>query len=106
MSNDALAVLCAQYGRPIAHWTGTPGATLPVFVPPLTPAEQATFADLEAMASLGLQTLTLAQFQARKADVALLRAFLALPSPTQAQALAALQALIRVTGAMLKLTLT
>lgn len=102
----SLAELCALHLRPIDHWADDgAGNVTPVFVPPLAPAEQSAFDDLEQMATLGLQTLTLAQYQARKADVQGLRGFLALASPTQAQALAAEKALIRVVGAMLKLDL-
>lgn len=101
-----LQTLCERYGRPIAYWDTRVEPPVPVFEPPLDATEQAALVDLRAMARFGLQTLTLAEYRARKADIAALKAFMALPSPTQAQTLAAFQALVRVTGAMLKLEVT
>lgn len=101
-----LQALCAQYDRPVEHWDGEGpnGVMTPVFVPPLTPAEQAILDDLTVIASLALP-LTLAEFQACKADVAGLVAYMGLPSPTAAQMQAAFKALVRVTGAMLRVQL-
>lgn len=85
--------------RPFDQWVDGQ----PVFDPPLTAAEQATLADLRAMARFGIDAnLTLAEFQAMKADLALGRAFLGIASPTQAQAVAAEKAVIRVLGALLR----
>ena len=102
-----LDALCAQYGRPIDHWDDDgAGNMTPVFVPLLTPTEQAAYDDLAVMATLGLQTLTLQQYRDRKADVAGLKAYMALGSPTATQTRDAFRALVRVVGAMLKVGLS
>jgi len=97
-----LAGLCEKYGRPIS---GSDADGLPVFDPPLNPTEQAAFDDLTVMATLGLQTLTLAEYRARKADIAGIKAYMALASPTATQTRDAFRALVRVVGAMLKVEL-
>jgi hypothetical protein len=85
--------------RPFAQWVDGE----PVFVPPLTTAEQASLADLRLMARFSIASdLTLAEFQALKPDLATGRAFLGIASPTQAQAVAAERAIIRVLGALLR----
>lgn len=79
---------------------GNPVAT---FVPALTPAEQATFDDLQTMAKFGLSaSLTVAEFQAIKSDLATAKAFVGIASPTAAQSNAALKSTIRVIGALLR----
>lgn len=113
-----LAQLIALHLRTYTDWD----ATGPLWTPPLTTAEQAILADLRLMSNLGVQTLTLAEFRARKADVADIKAqltalaqWLALPTGTAktANAIAAEQAigtalteLARVVQALLKVTLT
>jgi hypothetical protein len=73
------------------------------FTPPLTTEEQATFADLRTMAKFGsTAAMTLTEFRAVKDDLALGKAFLAIATPTQAQAIAAEKAIIRVLGALLR----
>lgn len=105
-STAPLMALCATYLRlPTLTYDVATDTTTFTFAPPLTTAEQATFTDLQQMAGLGLQTLTLAQYQARKADVQGLRDYMALANPTAAQTTAAFKALVRVVGAMLKLGL-
>jgi hypothetical protein len=102
--NLALEMACAQYLRRPSGWTDDgAGHFTPTFEPPLTTAEQATFADLQKMARFGIaSSLTLAEYQAMKADLATGRAFLGIASPTQAQAVAAERAIIRVLGALLR----
>ncbi len=99
-----LQALCAQYLRPIDHWVGqSDGTMLAVFVPALTTAEQATFADLQKMAAFGITNdISLAEFQAFKSDAANAKAYLSLTSPTNAQTVAALKSVIRVVGALLR----
>lgn len=75
---DTAAVqgLCGLYLRPLDHWTDHgDGRADPVFVPPLTTAEQADYADLVVMARFGV-SMTLAEWQAVKADAAALKAII------------------------------
>jgi hypothetical protein len=72
---ETLTALCDLYLRPLSHWLaadgttslrGAPGLT-PVFEPPLTAPEQATLADLTAMAkSRTTAEMTLAEYQTIK----------------------------------------
>jgi hypothetical protein len=79
------------------------GAIAATFVPPLTTEEQAIFADLQTMAKFTIASdISLAEFRAIKPDLALGRAFLGISSPTNAQAVAAEKAIIRVIGALLR----
>jgi hypothetical protein len=97
-SDFVLRQLLALYLRPWVNWSGGP-----VWDPPLTSGEQATLADLSVMANFGItSTITLAEYQAIKPDLALGRAFLGIASPTNAQAVAAEKAIIRVIGALLR----
>ena len=106
MIDSVLQNLCVTYGRPIDHWADQPdGTVLAVFDPPLNATEQAALDDLVVMATLGIQTLTLAEYRARKADVAGIKAYMALASPTATQTRDAFRALVRVVGAMLKVEL-
>jgi hypothetical protein len=104
--HDAYDWLVADIGREPVRFVPD-GSTLTVeFLPDLTGAEQATlqafWQDLQALDALGIQTLTLADYRARKQDIADIKAYMALASPTQAQTLAAFRALVRVVGAMLR----
>jgi hypothetical protein len=91
------------YLRDPADWDHSTVPPTPIFVPPLTTAEQATFDDLVKMTRFGLATsLSLAEYQAMKPDLALGEAFLGIASPTNAQAVAAEKAIIRVLGALLR----
>lgn len=95
----ALAALIPAYMRMPSSWP----ASGPVWDPPLTADEQGTYDDLQRMAHFGLtSSLTLDEFRAIKADLATGRAFLGIASPTQAQAIAAEKAIIRVLGALLR----
>lgn len=102
-----LLQLADKYLRPPDSTTPDPvtGVCSFTFVPPLTPAEVQIGQDLDAMANLGLQAITLAEFQARKADVASLKQYMALATPTAAQTQAAFKALVRVVGSMLRVDL-
>lgn len=98
------AELITLYLRP---WTGVLAAEdatiTATFDPPLSTAEQATLADIQLLAKLGLTNdLTLAEFQAIKPDLATAKTFVGIASPTAAQSNAALKATIRVLGALLR----
>ena len=99
-----LVALVATYLRPADSVTLDAQNTItPTFTPPLTTAEQATFADLQTMAKFGLSNdLTLSEFQAIKSDLATARAYVSIASPTAAQTTAALKSTIRVIGALLR----
>ena len=101
-----LAVLAIKYGRPITSWIDNgDGTRTAVFVPPLDATEQEAFDDLTVIVALGLP-LTLAEYRARKADIAGIKAYMALASPTATQTRDAFRALVRVVGAMLKIQLS
>lgn len=75
----------------------------PTWNPPLTAAEQTIYNDLVTMAKFGITaSLTLAEFQAIKPDLATAKAYVANASPTAAQTNAALKSTIRVLGALLR----
>lgn len=95
----ALAELCDLYLRRI----NLSDAANPTFSPPLSAAEQVIFTDLQRMAEFGITAnLTLAEFQAIKADLVTARNYVGLASPTAAQTSAALKSTIRVIGALLR----
>lgn len=77
---DAIAertvALCRLYLRaPSSYATDeTTGAPILNFEPPLTTAEQATYADIVAMAKAGI-TLTLSEYQGIKSFLATMRTF-------------------------------
>ncbi|HUW16221.1 MAG TPA: hypothetical protein VMW94_04010 [Actinomycetes bacterium] len=70
-------------------------------MPPLSPTEQETLAELVRMARFGV-TMTLAEWQAIKADAAGLKAYLGVASPTAAQTAAATKAIIRVLATIIR----
>jgi hypothetical protein len=92
-----LEPLCNVYLRSVDHWDGD----TPVFVPPLTTAEQATLADLQTMANFGV-TLTLAEWQAVKPSAAVLKTYLGIASPTNAQTAAAVKGIVRVLATIIR----
>jgi hypothetical protein len=98
-----LRELCDLYLRaPIEMATESDtGAPLATFEPPLSTAEQATFAELATMARFGV-SLTLAEWQGIKADAAGLRAYLGVASPTAAQTAAAVKGIVRVLGKIIR----
>lgn len=93
--------LCLQYLRQPSITTDAAGTSTWTFDPPLTTAEQTTFADLTTMARFGV-TLTLAEWQTIKPDAAGLKAYLGLASPTNAQSIAAIKAIIRALGVIIR----
>lgn len=102
---QALFGLCVLYLRaPNSIATdATTGAPVFEFIPPLTTAEQASFADLQLMAKFAIgDDLTLAEFQAMKPDLATGKQYLGLASPTNAQTVAVIKAIIRVLGDLLR----
>jgi len=102
----AAADFIAANLRPVHDWDWTTDPPTPLFDPPLTAAERDVLLDLRAIFALGVQTLTLAEYRARKADVAGIKAYMALASPTATQTRDAFRALIRVVGAMLKVEIS
>jgi hypothetical protein len=91
--------------RPPATFTWGPEGVVLTFTPDLTAAEATKLsdfmADIATMAHFGV-TLTLAEWQAIKADAAGLRAYLAVASPTAAQTAAATKAIIRVLATIIR----
>ena len=103
-TTSRLADLCVLYlRRPDTVATDPSGNPVLTFVPVLTTAEQSTLTDLTTMAKFGIPaTITLAEFQAIKSDLATARAYVGIASPTTAQTTAALKSTIRVIGALLR----
>lgn len=99
-----LPTLLGQYLRLPSNATrDANGVITYTFTPPLTVAEQATFADLKLLASFGISAnITPDEFAAIKPDLATAKNFLGIASPTAAQSNAALKATIRVLGALLR----
>lgn len=94
--------LCAVYLRaPAEFYLDTDSGPAFVFDPPLTTSEQATLADLVRMARAGI-TLTLAEFRAIVPDLAGLRTYQGLASPTLAQTASALKAQSRIIRVLLR----
>lgn len=105
---DAMAIrladLCVTYLRPHSGYatdsvTGDPIIT---FDPPLTSAEQTTFDRLANVAKSRVLGITPAEWQALEPDIAGLKTYLGLASPTAAQTASATKAIIRVLAAMLR----
>lgn len=103
-ATNRLYALCVLYLRtPSAWYLDTVTGPVMEFEPVLSGAEQTTFTDLTTMAKFGLEaSLTLAEFQAIKSDLATAKTFLGIASPTAAQSNAALKSTIRVIGALLR----
>jgi len=94
--------LCELYLRPLTGWTtAADGSIAPFFEPPLSAAEQATLADIVLMDRFGVD-LTLAEWQSIKADVAGLKTYNGLASPTLAQTVAATKAQNRVLAVIIR----
>lgn len=88
---------------PVASWNIATTPPTPSFGVSLTTAQQATLADILTMMKFGISDdLTLAEFQAMKPDLATGKAYLGLTSPTNAQTVAAVKAIIRVLGDLLR----
>lgn len=73
-----------------------------VFTPDLTSAEAATFADIVATFRTRDVELTPAEYVAIKSDIALLKTFAGINSPTLAQTAAATKAQSRILRALLR----
>lgn len=71
-----------------------------VFTPDLSQAEAATLTAIVRVSGIGV--VTPAEYAAVTDDVAALRTFLRIASPTNAQAVAAIKSLIRVLGAIVR----
>jgi len=99
----ALVRLCDLYLRhPDSLTVDVSGhVTAAAFTPTLTPAEQATFADLQVMAKFSVD-MTLTEWQSIKADAAGLKAYLGVATPTLAQTAAATKAIVRVLGVIVR----
>jgi len=100
--------LCEQYLRPcMVEGDPATGVYTFVFDPPLEPAEEATFAELELMATFGV-TMTLVEWQSIDADPAFLDAYLAMNKLSRSERAAIIRCLVegnsirstsRITGA-------
>lgn len=85
---------CEQHlRRPALQWDGT--ATVAVFSPDLTPAEQAVYTAILRWHRAGIG-LSFPEFLALRDDMALLRNYLGVATPTAAQTAAATKSVIRV----------
>jgi hypothetical protein len=106
-----LSDLTDEVGRAPTTFEPTDTSVTVEWLPDLTPSElslaQAYFQDVTAMQSWGLTVLTLAQFRARREDLANLKTWLALPegATKNNNAVPALEALVRIVAVMLKLEL-
>lgn len=102
MATDGAALLrlCSAYLRMPTRYDASDPASF-VWVPPLTSSEQAAFADLEVMATFGVE-LTLAEWQSIKADAAALKAYNGVATPTLAQTAAAVKAINRVLATIVR----
>jgi lipopolysaccharide biosynthesis protein len=91
--------------RPPATFSWGPEGVTLTYTPDLTAAEVTRLgdfmADIATMAHFGV-TMTLAEWQAIKADAAGLRAYLGVASPTAAQTAAAVKAIVRVLGTIIR----
>ena len=74
----------------------------PTFTPALSAAEQTTLANLRRFARRGGLVITPDEWEAVKADAATAKAYVGLASPTTAQTTAAIKAVIRVLGAIVR----
>lgn len=101
---NRVAALCALYLRaPSGYATeDTTGDPVLDFEPALSTAEQTTYADLLAMARAHISGLSLAEYQALKPDLAGLRTYQGLASPTLAQTASAVKAQTRILRALLR----
>lgn len=72
------------------------------FLPDLTAAEAATFADTVATLRTREVELSVAEYQAIKADIAGLRTYAGIASPTLAQTVSAVKAQSRILRALLR----
>lgn len=92
--------LCFQYlGRePSVTDDGT--TVTVVFTPDLTPAQVQTLAAIVRISGIGV--VTPAEYAAVSGDVANLKTYLGLTSPTNAQSVAAIKSLIRVLGVIVR----
>jgi hypothetical protein len=72
------------------------------YTPDLTAAEATTFDRLVSLARQRSVTITPAEWNTIQPDVATVRQYVGLASPTAAQTAAALKSLIRVVGALLR----
>lgn len=80
----------------------SPGAVVYTFIPDLTPAESATFDDLVRTIRARVPSITLVEYQALKSALSGLRQYHGLASPTNAQSVAAIKAIIEVLRALLR----
>lgn len=97
---DAVLAACEAAGRPAIGFGGGDTRTL-IFTPDLTATEQSQLDDIITACGTNL-SLTLAEWRAIKSDVAGLKQYIGLSSPTAAQTVAATKAIIRVLGAILR----
>ena len=98
-----LANLCVTYLRVPSEVLGYPGDTRTLVVTPeLTAAEQTTYARLLAIARSTIPAITPAEWQAIEPDIAGLRTYRAIATPTLAQTVLAVKAQSRILRALLR----
>lgn len=83
-------------------WDQATATATYVFTPDLSSAESVTFTDLVAAFRQHEVAITLAEYQAIKPDLALLKTYAGIASPTLAQTVAATKAQSRILRAMLR----
>lgn len=99
---DALAELAASYLRPsngTIAWNGT--VYEPVFDPPLTTEEQLILGTLRSLSQSAVQ-VTPDEWAGLQTEIAGLQTYHGLATPTNAQTVLAVKAIIRVLRAMLR----
>lgn len=98
----AFASMLALYLRAPSSWDSTTQPPTPIFTPPLTTAEQATFDRIVNVAKSLVPGITPTEWQAIQSDIDGLVTFQGLASPTLAQAVLAIKAQSRILRALLK----
>jgi hypothetical protein len=100
----AVAFEAGRLIRPPATFADDPttGAPVLTFEPPLTAAEQAILDRLIRVRLSHVPGISTAEWQALEPDIAGLKTYLGLPTPTAGQTASATKAIIRVLAALLR----
>jgi hypothetical protein len=88
-------------GRPPSEWYAEDGVDVILFDPPLTVEEQATFDALSSLSRSAVQ-VTPEEWAGLQTEIDGLRTYHGLATPTNAQSVAAIKAIIRVLRAILR----
>jgi hypothetical protein len=99
---NRLAMLCDAYLRSPVGSHFDAGRFVFEFDPSLTAPEQATYNRLRSIAYSNLPSITPAEWQGLEADVALLKTYQNVATPTLAQTVAATKAQSRILRAILR----